>query len=106
MMKKLILLAILLTGTMLLGGCVVGGHAASGPMVSRSFDVGDFDSISIGGSREIIFRQSESSSVTIEMQESLFDILEVYVSGGTLHVYTQGAVINAGRQRVYVYAPT
>jgi len=105
-MKKLIVFVIFLVAiVMLLGGCGSVGHAATGPVVSRSFDVGDFTGVSIGGSREVIFRQRENSLVTIEMQESLFDILQVYVRGGTLHVYTDGSVFNPGRQRVYIYAP-
>ena len=109
MMRKLVLFALSLMGAaMILGGCVgVGGtHRATGDVISRTFDVGDFNAISIGGSREIIFRQSENSSVTIEMRESLFDITQVYVRSNTLHVYTRGSVTNPGTQRVYVYAPT
>jgi len=113
MMKRTIVLALFLLGSlMLMGGCgatlMGGGHQASGAVVSRTFDVADFDSISIGGSREIIFRQSDNVSVTVEQRESLFDILEVYARGGTLHVYFRGntGVFNTGTQRVYVYAPS
>jgi len=111
MKRRIIVFAMFLMGSvMMLGGCGGNliGQTASGPVVSRSFDVGDFTDISIGGSRDIIFRQSDSVSVTIEQRESLFDIIEVYVRGGTLHVYFPGpiGVTNPGAQRVYVYAPT
>ena len=108
MKKKSIVFALFLAGAVILfAGCgiIKASHQASSDVVSRSFEPGDFNAINIGGPYEIIFRQSERAYVTIEVRESLFDILRVDVRGNALHVSTQANVTGAGNQKVYVYAP-
>ena len=107
MFRKFGLMALLLGGVaMIFGGCGAFGHVATGDVVSRTFNVADFTAVDIGGSRDIVFRHSENHSVTIEMQESLFDILRVEVRGSTLNIRFDGSVTSIGvRPRVYVYAP-
>ena len=108
MMKKLIVFALFSLGTIiLLGGCgALGGHhVATGNVITRTFEVDDFTAFSTGGNRDVIFRQGEAGSVTITMQESLFDVLRIDVRGGTLSIGFEGSVTGASRQRVYVYAP-
>jgi len=108
MIKKLSILSLFLSIILLLSACGFEfvGHVASGPVVSRDFEVGSFTGIDIGGSRDIIYRQSDNFLVVIEQQESLFDYQEVYVDGDILRVYLQGAVGNVGTQVVTIYAPT
>ena len=105
--RKLSVLALFLGGiVMMFGGCgVFGHHVATGDVVSRTFHLADFTEVSIGGSRDIVFRHSENHSVTIEMQESLFDVLRVDVRGRTLNISFDGSVTHSIRPRVYVYAP-
>ncbi|MCL2574584.1 MAG: DUF2807 domain-containing protein [Defluviitaleaceae bacterium] len=105
--------ALLVTAVMVLGGCGSFGSAiiqGSGPIVSRTFDVGSFDSIDMGGARTVIFREAPVHSVTIEMHENLFDHMELEVRGGTLRHVSQGMNIgfnfNNHSPRIYVYAPT
>ena len=106
-MKKLIVFALFSLGTiMLLGGCVAlgGHHVATGSVTTRTFQVDDFTAFNTGGNRDVVFRQGETSSVTITMQESLFDVLRIDVRSGTLDIGFDGSVSGANRQRVYVYA--
>ena len=111
-MKKT-LFAILLAGIVMLpwlGGCTSSVNIihGAGSVVSRDFDVANFTAITIGGSHEVIYRQSENSSVTVTMHENLFEHLEVEVQGNTLRVgFARGVGINMGSgvSRVYVYTP-
>jgi len=113
MKKRIFVLMIALVATvMMFSGCInvgAGVIRGTGPVVSQSFDVGSFNDISVGGSRTVIFRESTTHSVTIEMQESLFEYLTVEVRNGTLYVGQRtGVGIEFGNNspRVYVYAPS
>jgi len=113
-MKKRIfaLMAILVSAVIIFGACVNVGASVirgTGPVISQSFDVGSFTDVSVGGSRIVIFREASTHSVTIEMQESLFEYLMLEVRSGTLHVGQRSGIgIEFGQHspRVYVYAPS
>jgi len=116
--RKIGIFALLIVAAMvLLGGCAnvdAGGGGnivqGTGPMVSRSFQVDDFAELEVGGgsSFTVIFRQSDNISVTIEMQENLFDFHEVSVRHGSLSVAraTRDRIVYYYyRPRVYINAP-
>ncbi|MCL2376203.1 MAG: DUF2807 domain-containing protein [Defluviitaleaceae bacterium] len=113
-MKKRIFgfMTLMTAAVMILSGCATVGASVirgAGPVVSQTFDVGNFTDVSVGGSRIVIFREAAEHSVTIEMQESLFEYLTLEVRGGTLHVGQRAGVgIDFGRYspRVYIYAPS
>jgi len=79
-----------------------------GEMVSRTFQINDFTAIDIGGSYIISYRHSQDCSVIVEMQENLFEYLEVSVRKGKLHVGSSKSFNTSGadkRPRVYIEAP-
>ena len=93
MILKIITFILLVIGSMiLLSGCNItnSGNAinGTGSMVSRSFNVGDFTELEVGGgsSFTVIFRQSDDISVNVEMQENLFDFHEVSVNRDRLTI--------------------
>jgi len=100
-----------LTGLIiLLGGCAVNVTAiqGTGAMVSRAITVDDFNAIDISGGYVVIYRQSQTSSLTIEMQENLFEHIDVEVRGDTLHIGSGIRSISTTRAntpRIYIYAP-
>jgi len=113
MKKRIFVLISLLMGlVLLLGGCIsIGGGLnsvrGSGEMVSRDFQVDNFTAINVGGIFDVTYRQSQSFSVVIEMQENLFDHLDVSVRRSTLHIDTNRN-FDVGRNntpRLYIYAP-
>ena len=116
MFKKLITITICLLGAMILAcGCNIttGGLGAGvrgeGEMVSRDFTVGDFTVIDISGISCIVsFSQNQNSLVTIEMQDNLFDYLDVSVRDGVLFINSNHNfdTSTANRPRVYISAPT
>ena len=99
-----------------LSGCVVPTFGTNietiygtGPMVSRSFEGGDFTDISLGGSFIVTYRHSASASATVVMQENLFEYHTIEINRGELVVRPErGTSIqhNSGyRPRLYIYAP-
>jgi len=106
--KNIIGILILVGVVFLLSGCInLNTVRGTGSMVSRDFEVEDFSALNIGGGYQVTWRQGDSISVTVEMQENLFDFLQVSVQGDTLYVNsTRNFNTTSGnRPRVYVYTP-
>ncbi len=55
-----------------------------GPVISKSLEFKDFDSIEINGGADVTFNQSSIYEVTVRTQESIFDWLDYKVEGSKL----------------------
>ena len=55
-----------------------------GPVISKSFDLKDFDRIVINGQADAVFTQSDAYEVTLRAQENVFDYVDYRVEGSTL----------------------
>jgi len=114
-MKKITLACVLLLTLALSTGCMVtsfGGFGANtvqgtGPMVSRDFDILNFTGINISGGYTVVYRHAQAVSVTVSMQENLFDYLNVGVRNGVLFVDSDRSfrTSSSNTPRLYVYAP-
>lgn len=61
-----------------------------GKVVSKSFDLKDFDAIRINGqASDAVFTQSSEYEVTLRTHENLFDIMDYHVEGTTLVIETK-----------------
>ena len=56
----------------------------TGPVISKTFDFKDFDTIEINGGADVTFTQAEGYEVTVRTQESIFDWLDYKVEGSKL----------------------
>lgn len=63
-----------------------------GAVISKSFDLKDFDKIVINGFADATFRQGETFDVTLRTQENIFDRLDYRVEGTTLIIETKDKV--------------
>ena len=63
------------------GGIFIKG---SGPIVSKTFDFKDFDTIDINGGADVTFTQAEDYNVTVRTQESVLDSLDYRMEGTKL----------------------
>ena len=112
-MKKMFLsIIVLITLTLLSSACVTIGRTnntasirGTGDMVSRDFQVDNFYAIDISGAYVVTYTQSQASSLTVEMQENLFQHLDVEVRNGTLYVSSNRTfnVTAANMPRLYIY---
>ena len=89
--------------TVPVGGTVRG----TGEMVSRPIQTEDFTAINISGFYHVTYRQARSSSITVEMQENLFEYLQISVENGTLIVDSRRTFRTNGANtpRLYIDAP-
>ena len=55
-----------------------------GPVITKSFDLKDFDQIVINGHADAVFTQSDTYEVTLRAQENVFDYVNYRVEGTTL----------------------
>ena len=55
-----------------------------GPVITKSFDLKDFDRIVINGHADVNFTQSPDYEVTLRAQENVFDYVDYRVEGTTL----------------------
>ena len=104
--KKLILSLVLVGIVAVLMGCTQSIRG-TGEMVTRDFEIEDFNGLDIRGGYHVIWRESDHVGVTVEMQENLFEFLQVSVEEGTLYVASTRSFRTSGRNspRLYVYAP-
>jgi len=107
MNRKNIICSLVLVGVVvLLVGCTRGVRG-TGAMVARDFEIEDFTALDIRGGYHVTWRQSDNVSVTVEMQENLFDYLQVSVEGNTLSVNSTRNFHTSSRNRpqIYIYTP-
>ena len=57
-----------------------------GPVISKSFDLKDFDQIIINGQADAVFTQSDTYEVTLRTQENIFDYVDFRVEGTILYL--------------------
>ena len=115
-MKKILTMCVLAVLLISLSGCMIvaldgiSGNAVhgTGDKVSRDFAVGSFTGLNIAGGYVIVYRQSQESSITVHMQENLFNYLDVSVDDGTLIVSSRRSfvVTPSNNPRLYVQAPS
>jgi len=87
----------------------IGGNNVhgTGDKVMRDFNVGSFTGLNISGGYVIVYRQSQETSITVQMQENLFNYLNTTVEDGVLRIYSDRnfRTTSENTPRIYVYAP-
>ena len=77
-----------------------------GPVVSKSFELKDFNAICVNGNSNVVFIQSDAWEVTVCTQENIFDELDYKVEDGTLVLQAKDhRTIQAEKYEVTVKAP-
>jgi len=114
-LKKFILLCIVAVLLVALSGCLMVGLnqtsgvtvQGTGAMVSRDFDINDFNGLYISGAFVVVYRNSATYAVTVEMQENLFEYLNVDINRQTLQIEASAnfRTTRNNTPRVYIYAP-
>lgn len=68
---------------------IVSASAQSNKVVKQNRTVGEFSSITASSGWDVIVRQGDRQSVSIEVSEKLLDRAVVEVKNGTLHIYNK-----------------
>lgn len=68
-------------------GCGRTRSEDGGPVVQRSYQVGDFDQVEVAGPFDVTIRTGSAASVDVRGNEKLIEQLEVEVRGRTLEVH-------------------
>ena len=79
-----VVLTAVLIAAALFSGCTL---TASGDIITEEKDFTDFTYVDVGSAFEVEITQSDSFSIIISADESLFDYVEVSKAGGTLKIY-------------------
>jgi len=114
-MKKFLALCIFAGLLALFSGCMIVAYTSStqpsvrgtGEIITQSFNVDAFNSISVGANFTVIYRQSATPGLALVMHENFFDYIDVEVDANTLRV-NSSVSFNTGRgnaPRMYIYAP-
>jgi hypothetical protein len=88
-MFRLQFLSLVVVVLLLAGCCAVPFStrlAPSGPAVTKDFDLANFSAVAAGSAFQVEITQSNKYSVSVTVNESLVESLEVNVSGNTLHI--------------------
>lgn len=88
-MFRLQFLSLMVVGLLLAGCCAVPFStqlAPSGPLVTKDFDLANFSAVAAGSAFQVEITHSNQHSVSVTVNESLVENLEVNVSGNTLHI--------------------
>jgi len=116
-MKKFISICLLAGVLAVFTGCLsvssintggINAVSGTGEMVTRDFAVGNFTGIDIAGGYVVVYTNSQTNAVTVNMQENLFDYLEVTVnSSGILRINSTRSfrTTSGNTPRIYVSAP-
>ena len=78
-----------------------------GPVITKTFDLADFNAIEINGQADLEFTQTSGSyGVSVEANEEVFQHLNYRVVNGTLILETVNKVnIRADKYEIYISAP-
>jgi hypothetical protein len=64
-----------------------------GEIVTQTFDVGDFDKVRIDGDYVVAYTEAAECSVSVEMQESLFEYIKTETNEGQLRISSENYIL-------------
>ena len=111
-MKKYIILAataLLCVSCFSVNNNYKGGNNSvkgEGNVITKSFDLKDFDAIEVNGNADVTFTQADAFEVTVRTQENVFEYLDYKVEGTKLVIEAKDRrTIRAEEYEVSVKAP-
>jgi len=102
MKKSIILFFVLAVTAFSLHSCVLNIVDPGGEYVSKDYNIGTFENISVSAGMELILTQDTSTSVRVETYENIFDYLIVKKVNNTL-ILTKNVEVLFKNPRIKVY---
>lgn len=78
------------------------GVVGNGKVVKRVIPVDDFDQLEVNGAYNIYVRQGDEPNLEIEMDENLFDYLEIDQNEGELEIESERMISKAEARNIYI----
>lgn len=104
-MKKLTKFFFLLLVTVTLTSCFFSGVKGNGNVVSETRKLSDdFTRINAGNGLQVFLTNSAKTSLEVEADENLHELIETYVDNETLYIKTTKNIGYAKAKKVYVFA--
>ena len=105
--KFVIIISLAMILAVLLSGCTGRSVRGTGDMVSRVFETEPFTAVNLDVPFVVIWQEGSQTSVTVEMQENLFEHLQISVQGGTLLAESRRSfeVSAPNIPRIYITSP-
>lgn len=97
-MKKVLFLSFVLFTFI---GCSVGVDG-NGKVVKRSISLTDFNELQVNGAFHTMIRQGDTPSLEVEMDENLFQYLEVKQEAGELTIETERPIRKSKARNLYL----
>jgi len=102
-MKKLILIIVQTFAMLFLfSSCIFGGVEGNGNVIKKTHELEEFTKIDISGMFEVELTQGDQVLVTLEADENLHDIIEIYVKNGKLRVSTTKKIRDAEELKLHI----
>jgi hypothetical protein len=104
-MKKAIVFISLIM-VLMLGACGIYVDSGSGDVVTETFDVSDFDRVSIDGFGNLVIEQSGKEGLVVEAEDNVIRKMDIEVRGNTLHISFKNVFLSASiipTEPVYYY---
>lgn len=116
---KALTFIVILAGCLLLSGCVFvkikdngiltksGNHiAGNGITAEKNFEIGTFSCLDLGIPADVEYSKSDECTLTIRMDENLFEYLTVSVENGTLKIDSSVPFRNFKKLEAVITSPT
>ena len=104
-MKSIRILTFAITA-LIISSCVNGQFRktvyGNGHVVTREREAKPFTEIKASSGIDVIIRQGNSESITVEADENLQEYIKTEINGGELNVYTEADIRRADKEKVYV----
>ena len=108
-MKNLISRSILIPFMLIVGivfysyGCMdFHGTYGNGKVITEERSVNPFTGIDVGGAFQVVLKQGDKESLTIEADENLMECIRTKVEGGILVISTEKTIIKFEKLKVYI----
>lgn len=103
-MKKQNLLLLFVAFIFTINACDQDGVNGEGEIKSESRNVDTFNSINVSVPANIFITQGSTQSLRVETHENVIDIIETYVTDGTLRIYNDQNIRNLKKLNIYITA--
>ncbi|NPA67277.1 MAG: DUF2807 domain-containing protein [Chlorobi bacterium] len=105
MKPKQVILSAIIIATTILQACNISGITGNKKVVKQNRKVSEnFTSVKVGEGINLFLSQGEKTSITVEADENIQDLLKTEIENGTLKIYFTDGVGNATKN-VYVTMP-